>query len=188
MFIQTEETPNPRVVKFIPGRAVLSASTMEFNSEEEAGCSPLAQQLLHLNPVTSVFYGSDFISITIDAPKKWDEITPTLIEIITDHFADNKPLFVDGDEPVVAPVQEKRHFDDPIEQQIYEIIETRVRPSVAMDGGDIVYAGFEEGVVYLQMKGACSGCPSSTVTLKNGIENMLKHFVPEVQSVEASQI
>lgn len=182
MFIQVEGTPNPKTMRFLTEQELLAQGTREYKSLEEAANSPLAQELLKIEVAEGVLVGRDFISVTLNDAALWETLEPKFIEIITDFMQSGRKVFTDQE------VDEKKTFDDPIEQQIYEIIETRVRPSVAMDGGDIVYAGFDQGIVYLHMKGACSGCPSSMVTLKNGIENMLKHFVPEVQAVEASQL
>ena len=183
MFIQTEETPNPNALKFFPGSEVSSAGPVFFNSLEEAlQKSQLAAKLFRVGEVLAVFYGSDFITITKTDSADWQLIKPELLMIIMDHLVAGMPIF-DEPQDIFKEIDTTGMSD--IEKQIIEIIETRVRPSVAMDGGDIVYQGFREGIVYLQLRGACSGCPSSSITLKNGIESMLQHFVPEVKAVEA---
>lgn len=183
MFIQTEQTPNPNTLKFLPGCEVMGAGTAEFNTKDQAMRSPLAAKLFEIEGVSGVFFGSVFISITKESNANWDLLTPFIIEAITVHFISNLPLLI---EPKSEP--KKKVFLDSLSQQIHEIIEAKVRPAVAEDGGDIVFEYFEDGVVYLSMKGACSGCPSSSVTLKNGIERMLKHYVPEVKEVQATTI
>jgi len=184
MFIETQATPNPATVKFLPGRAVMPSGTVDFDSPEAAEASPLASALFSLGDVTGVFLGSDFISVTrAEGGSDWRELKPQVLGIIVDHFASGAPLLND------TAAAETEIEDDPetadIVAQIKELLETRIRPAVANDGGDIIYRGFREGVVYLQMQGACSGCPSSTATLKNGIENLLKYYVPEVTDVRA---
>jgi Fe-S cluster biogenesis protein NfuA len=179
MFIQTESTPNPSTLKFIPGEPVLGMSTANFNNKDEAGESPLACALFDVEHVTGVFLGSDFISVTKSEDSDWDMLKTEVLTVIMEHYVAGKPIMGD----VKTAVVDKD--EDEIIKQIRELIDTRVRPSVAQDGGDIIFHGFENGVVKLEMHGACSGCPSSTITLKNGIENMLKHYVPEVESVEA---
>jgi Fe-S cluster biogenesis protein NfuA len=184
MFIETQATPNPATVKFLPGRAVMPSGTIDFSSPEAAEASPLATALFSLGDVTGVFLGSDFISVTrAEGGSDWRELKPQVLGIIVDHFASGAPLL---NETATA---EDEIEDDPetadIVVQIKDLLETRIRPAVANDGGDIIYKGFREGVVYLQMQGACSGCPSSTATLKNGIENLLKYYVPEVTDVRA---
>ncbi|MBB4631240.1 NifU family protein [Sphingosinicella soli] len=183
MFIETQATPNPATVKFLPGRAVMPSGTIDFGSPEAAEASPLASALFTLGDVTGVFLGSDFISVTrAEGGGDWRELKPQVLGIIVDHFASGAPLLNE----IAAETEIE---DDPetadIVAQIRDLLETRIRPAVANDGGDIVYKGFREGVVYLQMQGACSGCPSSTATLKNGIENLLKYYVPEVIDVRA---
>lgn len=183
MFIQTEDTPNPSALKFFPGSEVSPSGPVFFNSPEEAASSSqLATKIFHIGSVTAVFYGSDFITVTKADDADWKLIKPEILMVIMDHLVAGMPIF---DEPQGTLQEIDTEGMSEIEKQIVEIIETRVRPSVAMDGGDIVYQGFEDGIVYLQLRGACSGCPSSTITLKNGIESMLQHFVPEVQGVEA---
>ncbi|ALR21271.1 MULTISPECIES: NifU family protein [Sphingobium] len=190
MLIETENTPNPATVKFLPGRAVMGTGTRDFASPEEAEASPLADALFGLGDVTGVFFGSDFISVTIAPGAEWNDVKPEILSILLDHFSANMPLFAPGSAAGIAvPAEEDDFSDDPedaeIVAQIRELIDTRVRPAVANDGGDIVYRGFDKGTVYLRMHGACSGCPSSTATLKNGIEQLLKHYVPEVTEVRA---
>jgi len=190
MLIETENTPNPATVKFLPGRAVMGTGTRDFASPEEAEASPLADALFGLGDVTGVFFGSDFISVTIAPGAEWNDVKPEILSILLDHFSANMPLFAPGSAAGIAvPAEEDDFSDDPedaeIVAQIRELIDTRVRPAVANDGGDIVYRGFDKGTVYLRMHGTCSGCPSSTATLKNGIEQLLKHYVPEVTEVRA---
>lgn len=183
MFIQTEKTPNPETLKFIPGEAVLGTGTAEFKTVDDAGRSPLALRLFKLDGVKSVFLGGDFISITKTAEKDWQVLKTQALAAIMEHFSTNQPVINAGE---AAPATAKVDMDDEVVVQILELLETRVRPAVQMDGGDIVFDRFEDGIVYLHMHGACSGCPSSTVTLKNGIENMLRHFIPEVEEVRAA--
>ena len=192
MFIETETTPNPATLKFLPGQPVMAAGTREFATPEEAAASPLAEALFDLGEVTGVFFGRDFISITAGPGASWAALKPQVVAMLLDHFVSGAPLFAGGDASAIAVPGEtaEDYGDDPadadIVAQIRELIETRVRPAVANDGGDIVYRGFREGVVYLQMQGACSGCPSSTATLKQGIESLLRHYVPEVTEVRAA--
>jgi len=190
MLIETETTPNPATLKFLPGRAVMTAGTRDFADADEAEASPLAEALFSLGDVTGVFFGRDFISVTIAPGSEWPDVKPDILSILLDHFSADMPLFRQGSAAGIAvPSDEGDHVDDPadaeIVEQIKELIETRVRPAVANDGGDIVYRGFDKGKVYLQMQGACSGCPSSSATLKQGIESLLKHYVPEVTEVRA---
>lgn len=181
MFIQTESTPNPAALKFLPGIDVSPEQPIYMTSKE--GCdSELACKLFSIKNVEAVFFGSDFITITSAPDANWDVMKPEIIMTIMDHFVAGLPVF-DNIQSNKAEIFKSDLTE--IEKQIIEIIETRVRPSVAMDGGDIVYQGFEDGTVFLELRGACSGCPSSTVTLKEGIESMLRHYVPEVQAVEA---
>ncbi len=181
MFIQTEATPNPETLKFIPGQPVIvGGQPLELTSAEAARQrSPLAHRLFAVDGVAGVFLGSDFITVTRSGGRDWPVLKPMLLGAIMDHFTS-------GD-AVLAPHEEviSTEGEDDVVLQIRDLIDTRVRPMVARDGGDIVYQDFRDGVVYLHMKGSCSGCPSSTMTLKNGIENLLKHFVPEVRSVQA---
>lgn len=185
MFIQTETTPNPATLKFLPGQDVLGQGAMEFRSPDAAANAPLAQALLAIDGVQAVMYGSDFVSVTKDGAD-WAHLKPAILGTIMEHFASGAPLLTEG--AAGAQQHEDGEFYDPSDAEtvatIKELIETRVRPAVAGDGGDIVFRGFRDGVVYLTMKGACSGCPSSTATLRNGIENLLRHFVPQVKSVE----
>ena len=192
MLIETEKTPNPATLKFLPGRKVMAAGTRDFANAEEAEASPLAEALFTLGDVTGVFFGADFISVTIAPGGDWSATKPDLLSILLDHFSADMPLFRAGTAAGISvPTEEadNAYTDDPadaeIVEQIRELIDTRVRPAVANDGGDIVYRGFDKGKVYLRMQGACSGCPSSTATLKNGIEQLLKHYVPEVTEVLA---
>ncbi len=183
MFIQTEATPNPNAMKFLPGEDISPANLVHFASKEEAISSPLARKLFSIQGIAAVFFGADFITITKEETFDWAVLKPEILVSVMDHLAAKLPIFTEQKSKKEIP---QEYFSE-IEKQIIEIIETRVRPSVAMDGGDITYRGFENGVVSLELKGACSGCPSSTITLKNGIESMLKHYVPEVESVEAIQ-
>lgn len=191
MFIETETTPNPATLKFLPGEQVMAAGTREFTNEEDAAASPLAEALFSLGDVTGVFYGRDFISVTAGPGVDWGQLKPQVVAMLLDHFVSGAPLFatVEGN-GIAVPAEDEDFGDDPadadIVEQIKELIETRVRPAVANDGGDIIYRGFREGVVYLTMQGACSGCPSSSATLKQGIEGLLKHYVPEVTEVRAA--
>lgn len=180
MFIQTEETPNPATLKFLPGRAVMGEGTADFAWAEGAERSPLALRLFGIDGVRRIFLGSDFVTVTKADEKDWSLLKPALLGVIMEHFTTNQPVMLaEG----IAVVMEEGAEDDEIVIQIKELLETRVRPAVAQDGGDIVFHSFEDGVVYLHMQGSCSGCPSSTATLKMGIENMLRHYVPEVLEV-----
>ena len=181
MFIQTEQTPNPATLKFLPGREVMATGTADFPSVESASRSPLAERLFGIEGVSGVFYGNDFITVTKNADKDWHLMKPAILGAIMEHFTAGKPLLVESG----AAPQEAAGEDSELITQIKELIDTRVRPAVAQDGGDIVFDSFEDGVVYLHMQGSCSGCPSSTATLKSGIENMLKHYIPEVLEVRA---
>jgi Fe-S cluster biogenesis protein NfuA len=180
MFIQTEITPNPATLKFLPGRDVMGEGTANFTEVEQAAGSPLAQRLFGLDGITGVFLGSDFVTVTKSPEREWEVLKPIILAAIMDHFTSGQPVFVEG----AAVAEEAEDEDDEITAQIKELIETRVRPAVAQDGGDIVFRGFEDGIVYLHMQGSCSGCPSSTATLRHGIENMLKYYVPEVVEVQ----
>ncbi len=182
MFIQTEATPNPATLKFLPGQAVLEQGTADFATRELADRSPLAARLFEVDGVTGVFLASDFVSVTKADMAEWHVLKPAVLGALMSHFASGQPALAEG-----AVTAETAADDDEIVAQIKELLDTRVRPSVAQDGGDIVYRGFEDGVVYLHMQGACSGCPSSTATLKMGIENLLRHYIPEVVGVEAVQ-
>lgn len=183
MFIQTERTPNPATLKFIPGREVMAQGTAHFADAESAARSPLAERLFQVEAVEGVFFGADFISVTKSEDADWHVLKPAILGIIMEHYVAGKPLFhaTSGADDQAAGEGE----DAAIMGQIRELIETRVRPAVAQDGGDIIFRGFDKGVVFLQLRGACSGCPSSMATLKAGIENMLKHYIPEVVEVRA---
>ncbi len=179
MFIQTESTPNPATLKFLPGTAVLRSGTAQFDKEEDCGSSPLASRLFKLEGVRGVFLGGDFITVTKAPDQDWNNLKPLLLGAIMEHFTAGHPV-MEGEERELDAGQ-----DDDVSKQVRELLETRIRPAVAQDGGDIVFHKFEDGVVFLHMMGACSGCPSSTATLKHGIENMLKHYIPEVREVRA---
>ncbi len=185
MFIQTEETPNPATMKFIPGQTVLSSGMREFGSADEAsGISPLAERLFAVNGVKGVFMSWDFISVTKDDATPWPHLRPAVLGAIMEHYMSGDPVVVDG--TAAQPAHSDEFFDEADAQivtTIKELLDTRVRPAVAQDGGDITFHGFKEGVVFLHMRGACAGCPSSTATLKHGIENLLRHFIPEVSEV-----
>ncbi len=190
MLIETELTPNPATLKFLPGRTVMDAGTRDFATPEEAEASPLADALFGLGDVTGVFFGRDFVSVTAAPGVDWAGLKPDVLAVLLDHFSANMPLFRPGSAAGISvPGDDATFGDDPedadIVAQIRELIDTRVRPAVANDGGDIVYRGFDKGKVYLQMQGACSGCPSSSATLKQGIEQLLRHYVPEVTEVRA---
>lgn len=181
MFIQTEQTPNPATLKFLPGQDVMPEGVAEFTDPAEAErLSPLAARLFRVGGVAGVYLGRDFISVTKAPGEEWAELKPALLGAIMEHYLSGDPVALEG-----ARLGEAAGDDDPTVRQIKELIETRVRPAVAQDGGDIVFHGFDRGVVYLHLRGACSGCPSSIVTLKNGIENLLKYYVPEVTEVRA---
>ena len=168
MLIHTERTPNPATRKFLPGQPVMESGSRDFPDRESAAASPLAAELFATGEVEGVFYGSDFISVTAAPGASWDALEPQVVGMLLDHFVSAAPLFEAG-----------------IIDQIKELIETRVRPAVAQDGGDIVYRGYSKGTLYLAMQGACQGCPSSAITLKRGIEGLIRHYVPEVETVEA---
>lgn len=186
MFIQTEQTPNPATLKFLPGREVMEQGTADFPDPESAKRSPLAQRLFQVEGVAGVFLGSDFITITKAEGKEWYLLKPALLGIIMEHFTANRPVILaDAAGEPAATVHDAE--DAEIVEQIRELLDTRVRPAVAQDGGDIIFRGFQNGIVYLHLQGACSGCPSSTATLKMGIENMLRHYVPEVVEVRPVQ-
>ena len=192
MYIETETTPNPATLKFLPGRQVMTAGTRDFATPEQAAASPLAEALFDLGDVTGVFFGQDFVSVSAAPGVEWAQLKPQVVAMLLDHFVTDAPLFSGGDATGISvPTDDDDALgDDPADAdvvaQIKDLIETRVRPAVASDGGDIVYRGFREGVVYLTMQGACSGCPSSSATIKQGIESLLKHYVPEVSEVRAA--
>ena len=191
MFIETETTPNPAALKFLPGEQVMAVGTREFASPEAAEASPLAQALFDTGEVVNVMFGRDFVSVTAAPGTDWSALKPMVVSILLDHFVSGAPLFAGGTADFPVPGEDELEVaDDPddaeVVAQIKDLLETRVRPAVANDGGDIIYRGFREGVVFLKMQGACSGCPSSTATLKQGIESLLKHYVPEVNEVRAA--
>lgn len=183
MFIQTEPTPNPATLKFLPGREVMGAGTANFPSAETASRSPLAERLFQVNGVSGVFLGSDFITITKSDGSEWQLLKPAILGVIMEHFTANRPIVLDEVSSAGDAAAEGEESE--IVVQIRELLDTRVRPAVAQDGGDIIFHGFDNGIVYLHMQGSCSGCPSSTATLKAGIENMLRHYLPEVVEVRA---
>ena len=189
MLIQTEPTPNPSTLKFLPGQAVMTAGTRDFATPEDAEASPLADAIFSTGDVEGVFFGRDFISVTAAPGVEWHHLKPQVLNVLLDHFSSGAPLFRQGTAAGIVIAPDDEIPEDPeqaeIVAQIRELIETRVRPAVAQDGGDIVYRGFQKGTVFLALQGACSGCPSSAMTLKNGIESLLKHYVPEVEKVEA---
>ena len=180
MFIQTESTPNPATLKFLPGLTVLESGSAHFDTAEEAAVSPLAERLFEVEGVTGVFLGSDFITVHKTDDREWFLIKPSILGLIMEHFTAGRPVMRETEES-----GEPSEEDSEVVTQIKDLLDTRVRPAVAMDGGDIVFHEFKDGVVYLHMRGACAGCPSSTATLKMGIENMLKHYVPDVREVTA---
>ena len=180
MFIQTEQTPNPATLKFLPGCTVMPGGTANFTEPRAAARSPLAEALFALPEVRGVFLGADFITVTKDDESDWYRLKPAILAVIMEHFTAGRLVLLDAPAPTAAAAEEE---DDEIVSQIKELLETRVRPAVAMDGGDIIFHDFADGVVYLHMQGSCSGCPSSTATLKAGIENMLRHYIPEVREV-----
>lgn len=183
MFIQTESTPNPATLKFLPGQQVLEAGTADFPSPEAAEKSPLARRIFAVEGVSGVFFGPDFVTVTKDEPVDWSHIKPAILGAIMEHYQSGAPV-IDGEEGHGAVVHAEHDGpDSEIVGQIKELLDTRVRPAVAQDGGDITFHGFDRGVVYLHMQGACAGCPSSTLTLKMGIENLLRHYIPEVVEV-----
>ena len=185
MFIQTEATPNPATLKFLPGKPVLPGGTRDYRDAEAAAESPLAQKLFSVNGVSGVFLGQDFITVTRSGAE-WQHMKPAILGLIMDHYLSGAPVLL-GEAPPQDSKGEEFFAEDDAEvvTTIKQLLDTRVRPAVAQDGGDITFQGFREGVVYLNMKGSCAGCPSSTATLKHGIENLLRHFVPEVNEVRA---
>jgi Fe-S cluster biogenesis protein NfuA len=182
MFIQTEATPNPATLKFIPGKPVLPGSTRDYRTADDAGESPLAQRLFGVRGVSGVFLGQDFITVT-KSDAEWQHLKPAILGTIMDHYLSGAPVLAVGSESAAAGEEDFDEADSATVSTIKDLLETRVRPAVAQDGGDITFHGFREGVVYLNMKGSCAGCPSSTATLKHGIENLLRHFVPGVTEV-----
>jgi Fe-S cluster biogenesis protein NfuA len=189
MLIHTEQTPNPATRKFLPGQTVMEAGSRDFPDIESAEASPLASALFATGMVEGVFFGRDFVSVTAAPTVEWHALEPEVVGILLDHFVGGAPLFTPGSAGAIhiddAPAFEEDPADAEIIDQIRDLIETRVRPAVAQDGGDIIYRGYKDGRLYLAMQGACSGCPSSTITLKRGIESLIRHYVPEVESVEA---
>lgn len=184
MFIQTETTPNPATLKFLPGRSVLGEGVLDLRSAEDADLSPLAQRLFDVRGVSAVMLGSDFVTVT-KADSEWPQLKPAILGAIMEHFMSGAPVMEAGH----APEEEAEEFYDEADADtvvtIKDLLETRVRPAVAGDGGDITFRGFRDGVVYLEMKGACSGCPSSTATLRQGVQNLFRHFLPDVREVQA---
>ncbi|MCF6344319.1 MAG: NifU family protein [Devosiaceae bacterium] len=187
MFIQTQATPNPNALKFLPGREVVSGEPHNFTTKEAAEISPLASALFEIDGVSSVFLGSDFISITNEI-SDWSNIKPIILGTIMDHFLSDAPVLnITESSKNSVPEEEAEFFDEKDSETvevIKELLDSRVRPAVAMDGGDITFRGFRDGVVFLSMKGACAGCPSSSATLKSGVENLLRHFIPNIDSVQ----
>ena len=190
MLIETERTPNPATRKFLPGRTVMDTGGRDFPNADAAEASPLASALFSTGMVDGVYFGRDFISVSAAPTIEWEDLEPEVLGLLLDHFTLDAPLFAQGgaagiDIAAEGPAFEEDPADAEIIDQIKELIETRVRPAVAQDGGDIVYRGYKEGKLFLQMQGACAGCPSSAITLKRGIEGLIKHYVPEVETVEA---
>ncbi|MEO5971938.1 MAG: NifU family protein [Sphingomicrobium sp.] len=189
MLIHTEQTPNPATRKFLPGQPVMDAGTRDFPDAASAAASPLAAGLFATGLVEGVFFGRDFVSVTAAPDAEWSLLEPEAVGILLDHFVSGAPLFAPGSAAGIHVAPEPDFEEDPADaeiiDQIKDLIETRVRPAVAQDGGDIIYKGYKDGRLYLAMQGACQGCPSSAVTLKRGIEGLIKHYVPEVESVEA---
>ncbi|MEL7104440.1 MAG: NifU family protein [Pseudomonadota bacterium] len=180
MFIQTEATPNPATLKFLPGQTVLDAGTADFPTAEAAGTSPLAHRVFAVDGVVGVFFGTDFVTVTKTDATEWDHIKPAILGAIMEHYQSGQPV-MEGE--AASGHAEHTGEDGEIVGQIKELLDSRVRPAVAQDGGDITFHGFDRGIVYLHMQGACAGCPSSTLTLKMGIENLLRHYIPEVVEV-----
>ena len=181
MFIQTESTPNPATLKFLPGQTVMSMGTADFPTPESGATSPLAKRIFTVEGTVGVFFGPDFVTVTKVEGIEWDHIKPALLGAIMEHFQSGQPV-IEGENNTGGHAEHSGEDAD-IVNQIKELLDTRVRPAVAQDGGDITFHGFERGVVYLHMQGACAGCPSSTITLKMGIENLLRHYIPEVTEV-----
>lgn len=184
MFIQTEDTPNPETLKFIPDNIILKTGTADFSSKELASDSPLASRLFDIDGVSRVFLATDFISVTKDTQLDWNNLKPLILTGIMEHYSTGLPAINKTEDKQLQSINDE---DSETIKQIKDLLETRVRPAVAMDGGDITFCSFESGIVTLQMKGACAGCPSSTATLKMGIENMLRHYIPEVTEVRAAE-
>ena len=188
MFIQTEATPNPATLKFLPGVQVMPSGSVDFRDPDEAKASPLAEQLFRIPGVSGVFFGHDFISVTREGDETegfdWQHLKPAVLGTIMEHFVTGKPVMKDAGAGLDDGDEDFDPADIEIVNTIKELLDTRVRPAVAQDGGDITFHGFRDGVVYLHMRGACAGCPSSTATLKHGIQNLLKHFIPEVTEVQ----
>jgi len=182
MFIQTESTPNPATLKFLPGQTVLEMGTADFPSADGASASPLATRIFTVDGVTGVFFGNDFVTVTKADGVEWDHVKPAILGAIMEHYQSGQPV-MSGDATASSGHAEHDGEDGEIVGQIKELLDSRVRPAVAQDGGDITFHGFDRGVVYLHMQGACAGCPSSTLTLKMGIENLLRHYIPEVTEV-----
>jgi len=191
MLIEIEKTPNPATRKFLPGRTVMEAGGRDFPNADAAEASPLAEALFSTGMVDGVYFGGDFVSVSAAPTVEWDQLEPEILSVLLDHFMLDAPLFRQGTAsgievaPNEAPNVEEDPADADIIDQIKDLLETRVRPAVAQDGGDIVYRGYREGKLYLGMQGACAGCPSSMVTLKRGVESLIKHYVPEVETIEA---
>ena len=183
MFIQTESTPNPATLKFLPGQTVLEAGAVDFPSADASGSSPLAQRIFAVDGVNAVFFGTDFVTVTKADAVEWDHVKPAILGAIMEHYQSGQPVMADGASPQGDGHAAHDEADSEIVGQIKTLLDTRVRPAVAQDGGDITFHGFDRGVVYLHMQGACAGCPSSTLTLKMGIENLLRHYIPEVVEV-----
>ena len=182
MFIQTQDTPNPATLKFIPGVPVMETGTADYPAADSATNSPLARRLFQIEGVRGVFLGGDFVAVTKEEALDWFALKPSILAGIMEHYASGMPVVEASGEAE----QDNDEDDDDIVRQIKQLLDTRVRPAVAMDGGDIVFQGFDDGIVTLQMRGACQGCPSSTATLKMGIENMLRHYIPDVREVRAA--
>lgn len=182
MFIQTEDTPNPQTLKFLPGKVVLEQGTANFASAEAAKTSPLAQRLFDIDGIIGVYFGADFITVTKLNDQQWASLKTLVLAAIMDHYTSGQPILI-ATEDTGANAAENTEEDSEIVTQIKELLDQRVRPAVAQDGGDIIFRDFEDGIVYLEMLGACAGCPSSTATLKMGVENMLRHYIPEVVEV-----
>lgn len=183
MFIQTESTPNPATLKFLPGQTVLELGTADFPTPDASGKSPLASRIFAVSGVTGVFFGNDFITVTKVESVEWDHIKPAILGAVMEHYQSGQPVMADDGAAPASGHAEHSGEDAEVVNQIKELLDSRVRPAVAQDGGDITFHGFDRGVVYLHMQGACAGCPSSTLTLKMGIENLLRHYIPEVTEV-----